>query len=151
LIDRALRDEGTSYHYLAPEPYVHLPIVFGELIDSLLQESPVMLLRGASWTTDAPFRGTQSAIGHCREEGILAVEMEAASLYAFAQARSKPVLCVAHITNQMASVEGDFERGEADGAVGSLRLISLVASRWRACCSTNCPATGQACENGACS
>lgn len=136
LIDRALRDEGTSYHYLASEPYVHLSTAFGELIDALAQESPVPLLRGASWTTDAPFRETETAIGHCRDEGILAVEMEAASLYAFSQARAKPVICFAHITNQMARIEGDFEKGEADGAVDSLHLINLVARKWHARCSS---------------
>ncbi len=149
LIDRALRDEGTSYHYLAPEPHVHLPSAFASMIDDLLRESPVALLRGASWTTDAPFRETEQAIRHGREAGILAVEMEAASLYAFAQARKKPVICFAHITNQMASIEGDFEKGEADGALGSLSLISLVARLWRTHCSTDHPTTGQACETGA--
>jgi hypothetical protein len=43
------------------------------------------------------------------------VEMEAASLYAFAQAKQKPVGCFAHITNRMGVSEGDFEKGEADG------------------------------------
>ena len=148
LIDRALRDEGTSYHYLAPEPYAHLSTAFGELADSVVQESPVVLLRGACWTTDAPFRETEAAIDRCRQEGILAVEMEAASLYAFAHARNRPVICFAHITNQMASLEGDFEKGEADGAVDSLRLISLVARRWQAHCSTDHPPMEQAHTEG---
>jgi uridine phosphorylase len=52
-----------------------------------------------------------------RDKGLLAVEMEAAALYAFAAARSKPVLCFAHVTNQMALLEGDFEKGEADGSI----------------------------------
>ena len=56
--------------------------------------------------------------------------MEAAALYAFATARGKPVLCFAHVTNQMGQVEGDFEKGLADGAEESLRLISRVVRRW---------------------
>jgi hypothetical protein len=60
------------------------------------------------------------------DEGF-AVEMEAAALYAFAQARAKPVICFAHVTNQMARMEGDFEKGEADGAVDALALIAAVA------------------------
>jgi purine-nucleoside phosphorylase len=62
-----------------------------------------------------------------KAKGLLAVEMEAAALYAFAQARSKPVICFAHVTNQMARMEGDFEKGEADGAVDALALIAAVA------------------------
>ena len=86
---------------------------------------------GATWTTDAPFRETQAAIDSARTAGVLAVEMEAAALYAFARARAKPVLCVAHVTNQMATIEGDFEKGFADGAEASLKVISLTAQAWR--------------------
>ena len=76
---------------------------------------------GAAWTTDAPFRETADAIGAAQAAGILAVEMEAAALYAFAAARERPVLCFAHITNQMGRVDGDFEKGAADGAEGPWR------------------------------
>jgi len=58
--------------------------------------------------------------------------MEAAALYAFAAARGKPVLCFAHVTNQMGRIEGDFEKGVADGAEQSLRVIALTARAWRA-------------------
>jgi len=87
---------------------------------------------GATWTTDAPFRETQEAINAALQAGILAVEMEAAALYAFAKARGRSVLCFAHVTNQMGRIEGDFEKGVADGAEESLRAISLAAGRWRA-------------------
>jgi purine-nucleoside phosphorylase len=60
---------------------------------------------GAAWTTDAPFRETAEAITAAQEAGVLAVEMEAAALYAFAAARNQPVLCFAHVTNQMGRVE----------------------------------------------
>ena len=83
--------------------------------------------RGASWTTDAPFRETAAAIEANRARDILAVEMEAAALYAFARARGKPVLCLAHVTNQMAVSSGDFEKGEADGA--RRHWLSLPPSR----------------------
>jgi hypothetical protein len=57
--------------------------------------------------------------------------MEAAALYAFARARGKAVLCFAHVTNQMGQT-GDFEKGEANGAVASLALIDSVAAAWLA-------------------
>jgi uridine phosphorylase len=62
-----------------------------------------------TWTTDAPFRETEAAIEYARIQGILGVEMETAALYAFAQVKGKDVVCFAHITNQMAQIEGDFE------------------------------------------
>jgi hypothetical protein len=58
-----------------------------------------------------------------RRDGILAVEMEAAPLYAFGLARNKPVLCVAHVTNQLGCVEEDFEKGDDNGARDSLALV----------------------------
>ena len=57
--------------------------------------------------------------------------MEAAGLYAFAHARRKHVLCFAHVTNQMAVVEGDFEKGEADGSSASLTVMAIAAHAWR--------------------
>ena len=53
--------------------------------------------------------------------------MEAAVLYAFAAARSKTVVCFAHVTNQMAVVQGDFEKGEANGTVDALAVIMAAA------------------------
>ncbi len=127
LIEKALRDEGASHHYLPPAKYVSLlPDVVARLIVALDQFTPAVE-RGAAWTTDAPYRETAEAIEFARAEGVLAVEMEAASLYAFAQAKEKPVVCFAHITNRMGVSEGDFEKGEADGTVASLRLIEAVA------------------------
>ncbi|MGH7098080.1 MAG: hypothetical protein ACREE4_10545, partial [Stellaceae bacterium] len=67
----------------------------------------------------------------CRARGILAVEMEAAALYAFAESRRRPVLCFAHVTNQMAAVEGDFEKGEAAGGIDALAVIAAAARAWR--------------------
>ena len=55
--------------------------------------------------------------------------MEAAALYAFAQAHAKPVLCFAHVTNQMGQA-GDFEKGEANGATASLALVDAIAEAW---------------------
>jgi hypothetical protein len=80
-------------------------------------------------TTDAPFRETAEAIEAARAASILAVEMEAAALYAFATARGRPVLCLAHVTNQMGVIEGDFEKGIADGAQESLDVLLRIARR----------------------
>lgn len=130
IIERALRDEGTSYHYLPASEYSDANRGLTELAERALSGSmPVRV--GATWTTDAPFRETHAAVGAAKAAGILAVEMEAAALYAFATARNKPVLCFAHVTNQMAQIEGDFEKGIADGAEASLRVILGAAAAWR--------------------
>jgi uridine phosphorylase len=130
LIDRALRDEGTSYHYLPPSRFAEAaPDVLARLMP-VLDGAPVRVRRGTAWTTDAPYRETEEAIEAHRRDGILAVEMEAAALYAFSRARSCPVACFAHVTNTMAQIEGDFEKGEAAGALDALALISAAAKAW---------------------
>jgi uridine phosphorylase len=131
LIERALRDEGTSYHYLPPAEFSAADPKLLEAMTGAFADLRTPVERGATWTTDAPFRETQEAIDAMTARGLLAVEMEAAALYAFAAARGKPVLCFAHVTNQMALVEGDFEKGEADGTVGSLAVIRAAAEAWR--------------------
>jgi uridine phosphorylase len=130
LIDRALRDEGTSQHYLPPSAFADADGALADRAFAAVAALPVPVHRGTAWTTDAPYRETEDAIAAARHHGALAVEMEAAALYAFARAGGRAVLCFAHVTNQMARVEGDFEKGEQDGARDSLALIAAVA---RAC------------------
>lgn len=131
LIDRALRDEATSYHYLAPSEFCAAESGLLSRVRDAFDDLDVPVLRGATWTTDAPFRETDEAISTMRSKGLFAVEMEAAALYAFAAARSKPVLCFAHVTNQMGQVEEDFEKGEANGTRDALEVISAAARAWR--------------------
>ena len=127
LIDKALRDEGTSYHYLPPDDrFAHAEPKLAELASRAMAATGLTTLRGAVWTTDAPFRETTQAISAAAEDNLLAVEMEAAALYAFAQARQVPVVCLAHVTNRMAQVEGDFEKGDADGSKDALRALSAI-------------------------
>jgi uridine phosphorylase len=132
VIDRALRDEGTSYHYLPSSDYSEAHPHLIQLARRALTAANISMEVGATWTTDAPFRETQEAIDAASKAGILAVEMEAAALYAFARACSRSVLCFAHVTNQMGHIEGDFEKGVAAGAEESLRVISLVSVLWSA-------------------
>lgn len=131
LIQSALRDEGTSYHYLPPSQYAHLPQFLNEILAHAFDQFSPRMKRGKVWTTDAPYRETEQAIREARAVGILAVEMEAASLYAFAESRKRPVVCFAHVTNQMGLIQGDFEKGENSGCEDCFRLIHHVSYCWR--------------------
>lgn len=144
LIDRALRDEGTSARYLplgatefvsAPDPDL-VARVEAAVRDAMRPDGGfkggTAVHRGATWTTDAPYRETEAAIAEARARGVLAVEMEAAALYAFATARGVSVTCFAHVTNTMGQHGGDdFEKGEADGAMTAMRLIEAAARGFR--------------------
>jgi uridine phosphorylase len=130
LIDRALRDEGTSYHYLPPAPYARIRENLLSTVKAGIPDS-IPVVQGGVWTTDAPFRETEQAIIFCRSENLIAVEMEAAALYAFAEATQRPVICFARVTNEMGLIENDFEKGEEDGNTAFVELIAAMLRSWR--------------------
>lgn len=130
LIDRALRDEGTSYHYVPPSDYICIgadALAIGKSVVDGLGDVAV----GGAWTTDAPFRETEEAIAFARGQGLLAVEMEAAGLYALSAARGFPIVCFAHVTNQMAVSGDDFEKGADSGNAAFRRLMAGVVGAWK--------------------
>jgi uridine phosphorylase len=127
IIDRALRDEGTSYHYAPPDTFAGADSGIVGMAISAVTNAGLRAFVGPSWTTDAPFRETAAAVEAARAKGILAVEMEAAALYAFACQRNVAVLCLAHVTNRMGLTERDFEKGEADGSADALTLLAALA------------------------
>jgi uridine phosphorylase len=126
IIERALRDEGTSYHYAAPSEYAEADLRLVAMAVEALKGLSQQVIVGSSWTTDAPFRETAEAIDAARTKGVLAVEMEAAALYTFARAAGVHVLCLAHVTNTMGQTEQDFEKGEADGTSDALRVLEAI-------------------------
>ena len=126
VISKALRDEGTSDHYVSESRFCLINRTLLKTLSSALGNSPLPLDLGTSWTTDAPFRETAAAIRRAGRLGADCVEMEAAALYAFAQARRKDIICIAHVTNSMAQSKGDFEKGAEGGSVDSLTLIEFV-------------------------
>ena len=126
LITSAVRDEGTSYHYLPPEKPALINQGLFEMLNSVEENSDCPYFNGTSWTTDAPFRETSSAILEMKRKNITCVEMEASALYALSEVKQYNILCFAHLTNSMAQQEGDFEKGEEFGSIDTLNLISYV-------------------------
>jgi uridine phosphorylase len=128
LVERALRDEGTSYHYLPAARYAEADPALADAVARAIAGTPTALLRGASWTTDAPFRESASLIASRRAEGILSVEMEAAALLALGRALRMPVTCLAHVTNAMATRREDFEKGGHDGQEEALDVCARAVA-----------------------
>jgi uridine phosphorylase/SAM-dependent methyltransferase len=126
LVTRALRDEGTSYHYRPVARFAEGDSALLNDARAALRTAGMDVREGASWTTDAPFRETATAVSDAEREDILAVEMESAALYAFAAARGKRVLCFAHVTNTMGQRDREFEKGQEDGVTQSLKVIEAV-------------------------
>jgi uridine phosphorylase len=83
----AVRDEGTSYHYLPPGREVNASPAGVAAIEKVLTRYQVEYLLSKTWTTDAFYRETPTRASRRRQEGCLAVEMEAAAFFAVAQFR----------------------------------------------------------------
>lgn len=90
LCDRALRDEGTSHHYLPRGLYASPDPGLTDAFGAVLQESRASYRRGTTWSTDALYRETAAEIGRYREDGVLVADMEASGIFAVASYRRIP-------------------------------------------------------------
>jgi uridine phosphorylase len=126
---KALRDEGTSLHYIAPSRYVYAPEPLAGVLAEELVGAGLPVERGAVWTTDAPYRETASQIQRHANEGILAVEMQAASLFAFGQARGLHIGEVVHVTNATDNAGENFDKGADDEGFEILKRIARAGAR----------------------
>ena len=123
VVRRAIRDEGTSYHYLAPEHQAECRADVADTLLSELRQVALPLTSGLVWTTDAPYRETVAQLERHRDAGALAVEMQAASLFAFGAARQFPVGVVAHVTNAVGHNEEQFDKGDPHVSFEILKAI----------------------------
>jgi uridine phosphorylase len=88
VVSSAVREEGTSYHYLPPSREVTANANAVHALVNTLDGHGVPYLVGKTWTTDAPYRETVQKVTARREEGCLTVEMESAAMIAVAQFRN---------------------------------------------------------------
>ncbi len=113
---RALRDEGTSFHYQEPTRYSYPSGVMLECIRKSLKKHQIPFLEGGTWTTDAFFRETPDKVKTFYDEGCLTVEMEASALYSVADFRKKHVGSIFSAGDCVAGHKWDPRRkkGESD-------------------------------------
>ena len=122
-VTSAIRDEGTSYHYLPPAATIDAPSDVASLLKSELEKQSLPVRSGTVWTTDAPYRETATQLASHGNAGVLAVEMQAASLFAFSAARRFPVGIVAHVTNSASQTSKAFDKGAHELEFGILQAI----------------------------
>ncbi len=84
---KALRDDGTSHHYLPPGRWVELDPQVRAACAAAVQAAELRYLEAPTWTTDAFYRETRAKVNARREEGCQVVDMECASLAACASFR----------------------------------------------------------------
>jgi uridine phosphorylase len=87
LCERAIRDEGTSHHYVTHGKYAYPDAVLTRRLERSLKAASIPFSRGTTWTIDAPYRETKAEVEKYRREGVKTVEMEASALFTVAKVR----------------------------------------------------------------
>ena len=126
VVDSALRDEGTSFHYLPAARVIDFDVGPRRVLEEVLTSRGAPFVVGRTWTTDAPYRETAAKIACRRDEGCLTVEMEAAALAAVARFRGVPLAQVVYCGDDLAGESWDH-RSWSLSDVGE-DLFDLAAS-----------------------
>ena len=102
LCDRAIRDEGTSYHYLPAARDVAASAELVARVSKALDAGGLIHVTGATWSTDAPYRETREEAISYQREGVKAVDMESAGVFAAAQVRGASAASVLVVGDSLA-------------------------------------------------
>jgi|Deesub1362B_J571_1020462.scaffolds.fasta_scaffold00254_7 uridine phosphorylase len=97
----AVREEGTSYHYLPPGAPVRPSGRLARVLEEACLAQGIEPIKGTNWTTDAPYRELVSKVERHRRAGVLTVEMEAAALFAVAEVRRVEVAVLLVISDRL--------------------------------------------------
>ncbi len=122
----AVRDEGTSYHYLPPGRLVSPTGEAVEAIVATLERREVPYVTGTTWTTDGVYRETRAKVERRVAEGCLTVEMEAAAFFAVAAFRGVTFGQVLYAGDDLSGESWD-SRGWVEHASGREVLFRLAA------------------------
>jgi len=126
--DGAIRDEGTSYHYLAPTRYAEASPEMVERLTRSLHSQGVAHTFGVSWTTDAPYRETLRQVQAYQREGIKTVEMEAAALFVVGHCLERQVGAAFGVDDTLADLHWRHEadRGRIQHSLERLLEAAIV-------------------------
>ena len=125
----AVRDEGTSYHYLPAAE--EIPIPEAAKLAELLTELGVPYVPGKTWTTDAFYRETEGNLRRRIEQGCICVEMECSAMQAVCRFRG---LALYPFLYSADSLHGTWDRrilghGEKDSRMSYFALAREIALR----------------------
>jgi uridine phosphorylase len=122
----AVRDEGTSYHYLPASREVEASAEGVAAIEATLRAHSVEYVLTKTWTTDALYRETPDKVRRRKEEGCLAVEMEAAAFFAVARFRGVPFAQMLYGGDDVGAEEWDSREWDSHAGVRE-KLFWLAA------------------------
>lgn len=122
----AVRDEGTSYHYLEPSREVECHRETVELVVSKLREIGIPFTAGKTWTSDALYRETPDLIALRRGEGCITVEMEAAAFFAVSQYYGIPLAQLLYAGDDVSGEVWDSRNWDQQQSVRSNMILTSI-------------------------
>jgi uridine phosphorylase len=126
VVDSAVRDEGTSYHYLAPSRVVDADPAGVTAVQHALSAAGVPFVTGRTWTTDAFYRETRSRVARRVAEGCVTVEMEASAFISVARFRGVRFAQLLYAGDSLAGSAWD-ERKSTEATPVRERLFTVAA------------------------
>jgi uridine phosphorylase len=129
LCDRAIRDEGTSHHYLQTGKYSYPSSTLTKKFGDSLTNHGAPYIIGTTWTVDAPYRETMTEARHYQSEGTLTVEMEASALFAVAEFRRVPLAAAFTISDSLADLrwQPEFHSSKTQQGLEKLYQAAIAA------------------------
>ena len=122
----AIRDEGTSYHYIAPSPEIEADPHSVKILESVLSDCGYPFIKGKTWTSDAIYRETLPLIQERKQEGCIAVEMECASMLAVAKYRHIPFIQFLYGADDLSSEVWDIRDLASYGLTNAEKYMVLA-------------------------
>lgn len=103
----AIRDEGTSYHYMKATKEIDVNPKYQEEFKRLLYDHEYSYVVGKVWTTDAPYRETRKKVENRKKQGCICVDMECSAISALAKFRNKEVFQFFYAADNLDSAKWD--------------------------------------------
>lgn len=124
---KALRDEGTSYHYAPPSRYIEIGDNARKAIEKAITEHGMRYQEIITWSTDGFFRETKEKVAYRKSEGCAVVEMECAALAACAALRGATFGMILYTADSLVDVDKYDERSWGGNAYEYALTLSLDA------------------------
>ncbi len=125
--EKAIRDEGTSHHYVKTGKYAYPSKELTQKIKSSLQNQHLPFVSGTSWTIDAPYRETVAEAKQYQKEGVLTVEMEASALFTVAKYRAVELGAIFTISDSLAELKWapKFHSNKIDNSLERIYRVAV--------------------------
>lgn len=126
----AIRDEGTSYHYMKASREVETNPKYMDDFIKLLEEHEYSYVKGKTWTTDAPYRETRNKVMDRKNKGCVCVDMECSAIFALAKFRNKDVFQFFYAADNLDSAKWDKRSLGNEDMLSDKEKIGLLAIKF---------------------